>query len=234
MAPTARAIKWAALFVAMVAFSPTYLHPDEHLQSGEPVGSLLLGSPPAEQLPWEFDPRAACRSIFPPLLLHAPTQLVVRFVFAPLARFVSRLLPPTITTLLVSATTAILLAGPRLTVCCAHVFALRALGLHEDWLTQVGFSAVALLYAMRPFSNSLELLFVSIILACARDPVDVLRPNSYHVKNAMMIGAVTAFGCWTRFTFPIFVLPALLFVAERWMYVVGLQVRDDATCFVVR
>jgi phosphatidylinositol glycan class Z len=142
------------------ALAPGYIHPDEFFQSVEPAAALIFNAP--VWLPWEFsDPAivAPIRSWVAPLLNCGPAMLLVRCLAGTNA-------PPAGWSLLM-AVRVLMCVGSLAQdatvamLCARHGWPVRRtlLVLASAWPT--------LVFASRPFSNSLEVLAVCAALLLA-------------------------------------------------------------------
>lgn len=179
-----------------------YIHPDEWMQSGEPY--FWIGNPnPDAQLPWEWHPDKALRSLFALSQLYMPAEglLFLWGKLAPVSGFAMFLVQRAgmlLWTLCLDA--AIVFTFPPKTaryLLCLH-----------------GISTATTTFMVRPFSNSHEALLFNFCLLWTL--ASYLRPTE-HTKAKMaaspIVPAVLAVhGFFTRFTFAVFVLPLALFI----------------------
>jgi phosphatidylinositol glycan class Z len=212
------------LFARVVAspFLPGYVHPDEFFQGGQ---ELWFGCPPA--MPWEFEPDHALRSVLPPTLmtwtpLRAYAWLSSRSMSA--LSGIEVLVVPRVACALLSIFTVdwslwrvCNRSGTAKTTTGVPV-PLPVLLLASAWPTFVMLA--------RPFSNSLEsfvlaLLFCSVV--CDRPSSVGEEPSSKRpAVFAFQVGALSALGIFTRFTFAFYAFPVLLYLLLDMVQVLGL------------
>jgi len=190
---------YGALVVARVAFAfgTGYIHPDEYLQSAEPVASRLGMH---AQLPWEFGGAGwPIRSWLGPLLTcWLPLRLLHGWRSA-------------------------LLLAVRLPICVASFgvdAALVQLCRRRGWavrpsLLAYAMSWPALVFSSRPFSNTLEAMLFAATLLLTLGLPEPATPTPPSRSVARLLGVLLAVGCWNRFTFAAFWLGAVLGVAPR-------------------
>ena len=173
-------------------FLPGYIHPDEFFQGGQ---ELWFGCPPT--IPWEFEPRHALRSVVPPAIL---TRFPI-YAYS-LARGIS---PDSLSGWEILILPRVFCA--LLSLLCVDRTVWLLSGLDKKSKSSVPAPSLALasawpVWAMlsRPFSNSME----TCILALLFRVIFLMKPG---IVQSMVIGALVAFGFFTRFTFVFFALP---------------------------
>lgn len=189
---------YAALVIARVAFAfaPGYIHPDEYLQSAEPVASRLgMHARP----PWEFGGTSW-----------------------PIRSWVGPLLTCWIPLRLLHGWRSALLLAVRLPICVTSFgvdAVLVQLCRRRGWpvrpsLLAYAMSWPALVFSSRPFSNTLEaILFAATLFLTLGLPELATPPPSRSV--ARLLGVLLSVGCWNRFTFAAFWLGAVLGSVRR-------------------
>lgn len=170
---------------------PGYIHPDEWFQSPEVTASAIFGI--KGYIPWEYSPEFPCRSPTVAMLGTGVPFLAVRL-------FTARPSP-----------TALFLA-PRVYMCAlsfvldACVYVLHRMAPGEvalgPALTLLGLSWPVLVFGVRPFSNTIELLILAV--------TTTLCFRFYQKKThtiALLIGAIVGLGIFNRITFVAFAVP---------------------------
>ena len=199
------------------ALGPGYIHPDEIFQSQEVMASAVFRYEAV--IPWEFAACAApARSLIPPLLSVGIPYWLLRLgaLWWPAFRD-SRLL----------------VLAPRVWLWCfslgVYWIITRATATHGETrdaarkrspssarlydvsLAPVLFSTswVSLVMMTRPFSNTLE-AWLLLLFIFAHQALDWHQSEARTRTMVGAMGALAAFGVWTRFTFVIFCAPVCL------------------------
>ncbi|CDK29331.1 unnamed protein product [Kuraishia capsulata CBS 1993] len=79
---------WRTVYIISIAakvfvcLQCSYIHPDEHFQSFQPIAKLVYGSSVAN--PWEFEPESSARSFAPLLIFYYPIIQLVKYFQLPL------------------------------------------------------------------------------------------------------------------------------------------------------
>jgi len=192
--------RWYIIFctlrVIIAVFGTGYIHPDEYFQSIEVWAGRRECSTDEENycggLAWEFQPENGLRSVLPSRLMSLPLPFLK---FPLLSEFVSN------RTFLVVLSFAI-----DWFVVCRGKASYRFLTL---WAS----SWPLLVFAIRPFSNSLELFVLaglvhamSRVSGCCGDGGGGKKGRA-NVWAAIVVGMSGALGIFTRFTFVFFAIP---------------------------
>ncbi|OSD00990.1 glycosyltransferase family 22 protein [Trametes coccinea BRFM310] len=191
-----------AIRVCFAFLGTGYIHPDEYFQNGEVVAGNVLGI--HSMLTWEWDPVFPCRSIVPVCLTTGfPLSLLSSLLraSAPQFIFVAERLP-------------FLLSSLILDYSIYHL-------VHESARLQalllISSSYVMHTYQVRPFSNSLEAVFVALSLVLLKRLFlsEAGQGKSQRVSIYLASLAFTAVcGVFTRITFAAFFLPIALEVLK--------------------
>lgn len=208
--PNWRFVYFATIGVRFVlALSDSYIHPDEHFQSFEPLGTLLGFS---TNPPWEFSSDAPARSYAVLMLLYYPVIYLTS---------VLDLLP--LQTLYL-ARLEIMIISWLVTDWCLH----RMLPTKQERIKSIFFaltSYVSLVYQSHTFSNALEtvLVVLSVYMVNELRFLSGISENQYRFREvaglAAGIGVVSAVGVFNRVTFPaFFVFPAYFYLQCWWKW----------------
>lgn len=182
------------------ALSDSYIHPDEHFQSLQVLGSKILGF--NTNLPWEFTSEEPARSLGPLYLIYGPLLYILKWINAN---------PMQIWYLL---RLQIVLINWVITDICIY----RIMPTKPERIKAVLFiltSYVTLTYQSHLFSNSIEttvLLMCVTIIEDMRHLTDIKRRASW--KTVFSLGALVAFGLFNRITFPSFLVIPSWFVLK--------------------
>lgn len=207
---------WSLVCLRILAavFTYGYIHPDVYFQSGEIwarsyafPGLAAVAGPSTVDLPWEWQPKppGQSRSVLPMMILVAIPQ----WLFARLpSAFVS---------------SVCILTTERLWMCILTIIADFAIGhlsltlsgsQSESWRSQILFAlgGPAFTFLTMTFSNTLEMFVVLALMCLVLPPAPRISP-----ARAFLIGMVSSFGIFVRFTFPLFVWPlgVYWFVRQR-------------------
>ncbi|GAA5926902.1 glycosylphosphatidylinositol-alpha 1,2 mannosyltransferase [Sporobolomyces koalae] len=181
------------LIVAWTSFA--IIHPDEHFQNPEVAASIVWEYPMDAvglSRTWEWTAREPCRSIAPVWLTSGAAFTLLRGTLG---------INLSARAIFVAERTAMLVLSLFIDA-CIYKMANSILP-----LLLFASSPVTLAFLVRPFSNSIETacLALALCLGTAKPPV-----QSW---NMLFLGAVLAFGLWTRVTFAAFALPLVVSVA---------------------
>ncbi|KAI0672169.1 Alg9-like mannosyltransferase family-domain-containing protein [Trametes maxima] len=200
------------LYVALVVlraifalFGLGYIHPDEYFQNGEVVAGSILGM--KALLTWEWDPVFPCRSIVPVWLSTGIPFSVLNLVL--------KGQPSSPRTIFVAERLSFLLLSFLLDFSVYH---LVHGSVRLESLILVASSHVMYTYQLRPFSNSLEAIFVALSLVLLRKLLiaETNRDSSQRSRFYLAaLAAIAVSGLFTRITFAAFFLP-LAFEVLKW------------------
>ena len=209
-----------------------YIHPDEFFQGGQ---ELFFGCPP--NIPWEFQPIHALRSVFPPTMMTWLPLQIYKFLRIAIQRLILRHKMISISGDLSGNE---ILVIPRIACSMLSMFFI-------DWsiwsicntcdrerekiqvpipvlLVASAWPTVVMLN--RPFSNSMESYILALLM------VTIFTKNTddiTHLKHShsdffyWKIGMICAFGIFTRFTFIFFATPVLLFLLNKMVRILGIK-----------
>jgi len=197
--------------VCVAPFLLGYVHPDEFFQGGQ---ELWFGCPPA--MPWEFEPENALRSVVPPTIMTWwPLKLCADFMSIPMEQ----------------------LSGwhvwiiPRVACAIFSVFAVDfsvwALSRPSKCVPlpvlMVASAWPAMVLLNRPFSNAMETWVLAVLLRIvlyekrtAKSP----KP-SISFLQCLAVGALSALGIFTRFTFVCFACPIIFYFGFKMIRQLG-------------
>ncbi|KAI9060016.1 glycosyltransferase family 22 protein [Trametes sanguinea] len=181
-----------------------YIHPDEYFQNGEVVAGNNLGI--SSQLTWEWDPIFPCRSILPVWLTTGlPFKLLSLLL---------RGQAPTPQSIFVAERFPFLLSSFILDYSIYHLVVESS---RLQALLLLSSSYVVHTYLVRPFSNSLETVFVALSLVLLKklflSESDRKQSQRVSLYLACLAFAVVC-GVFTRITFVAFFLPVALEVLK--------------------
>ncbi|KAF8558667.1 hypothetical protein OG21DRAFT_1404685 [Imleria badia] len=223
MAAKTRTFQWvyAGLWLIRIWFAlygTGYIHPDEHMQNGEVTAGNILGLHALTT--WEWHQDFPVRSILPTFVTTGLPLLALRLLFGP-----ERLHPPLVFRI------------QRLAFLC-----LSSVLDYSVWslvpqpaprrlsLLLLASSYVTCTFQVRPFSNSLESVLVSLCIVLFRRIVDKRmrlkvgreKTPAYALKRDLHLLAVLAvIGTFTRPTFVAFALPIAYQLLRLSYQVVG-------------
>ncbi|SGZ57948.1 CIC11C00000004595 [Sungouiella intermedia] len=189
-----------------LTLADSYIHPDEHFQSFEPLG-LLLGY--STNPPWEFSAEAPARSYALLMLLYYPViYLSSTFGLLPLqTRYLARL--------------ELMLVSWVVTDWCLY----RMLPTKQERIKAIYFaltSYVTLVYQSHTFSNSVETVLVMLTVFMINELrfLSTTPENQYNFREigilAAGLGVVGAIGVFNRVTFPAFFVFPAFFYLQCW------------------
>ncbi|KAI1792690.1 Alg9-like mannosyltransferase family-domain-containing protein [Ganoderma leucocontextum] len=207
------------LRLCFALFGTGYIHPDEYFQNGEAIASQTLDL--HTWLTWEWDPFFPCRSIVPVWVTTGVPFSILR-VFSR-GQFY---LGPKLNVSLLSGgppSPRAIFAAERLSF-LGSSFLLDYVVYHLSYessrmfaLVLLGSSYVVHTYQVRPFSNSIESIFLAVSLLLLRKLLVVESLRSLSKTGAgylAMLACVTVCGLFTRITFAAFFLPVALEVLK--------------------
>lgn len=218
-------------------FSRGYIHPDEFFQGGQ---ELFFGC--SSDIPWEFEPQNALRSVVPPTLMTWLPLQVYRWIRVITERIIGRHETDVLTR---SLSGLEILVVPR--IACSlfsivlidwSVWSICRVNRIQDTTTKkTGVPIPILLLASawptlamltRPFSNSMEsyalaLLMTSVFTVETNDKHEFLSNFSIGCFFCWKIGFICALGFFTRFTFAIFAFPILLYLLITMIQSFGMR-----------
>lgn len=206
-------LNWRYIYLAsiaarfLVALSDSYIHPDEHFQSFEPLAPLLGYS---ANVPWEFTSTAPVRSYGVLMLIYYPVvALSTKFGLLPMQTwYLTRLF--------------FMVASWTITDWCLY----RMLPTKQERIKAIFFvltSYVSLVYQSHTFSNSVETVLVVLTVYMVNE-LRFLAGSSQCTRSEVFrlgvgVGIVGAIGTFNRATFPAyFVLPAWYYVRCCWKW----------------
>ncbi|TFK51027.1 hypothetical protein OE88DRAFT_1630583 [Heliocybe sulcata] len=173
-----------------------YIHPDEYFQNGEVTAGDVLGFHVIKS--WEWDPTAPCRAVLPPFITTgvafataklAGLDVLIMHSVAPNPRmlfFAERFMFLLLSFVLDFAATR-LVPNPQ-----SRSYALLL----------ISSSHVANAFQVRPFSNSLESLALSVSLVLLRSLLE-----NHRQRHLNLLALVFVLGAFTRITFLASALP---------------------------
>lgn len=203
-------LNWRHVYVAtfglrfFFALSNSYIHPDEHFQSFEPLAGLVFGF--STDLPWEFRLADPARSIAPLLVVYYPLMQLASWIqLSPMQTFY-----------------LVRLAVMLVSWMATDWFLYKMLPTKLERIKAIFFvltSYVSIVYQSHTFSNSVETVLVLAVVYLINE-LRFLRsvPSNQFSLNeiayiGVLIGAISAFGVFNRVTFPVFIVfPALFLV----------------------
>jgi GPI mannosyltransferase 4 len=218
--------------VLIAPFLPGYIHPDEFFQGGQELwfGDNSPCTTVKSNIPWEFQPQYALRSVIPPLTMTwIPLRLYSWMVTKSMENLsgmevlvVPRLACALVSILLVDGTVWKLRrpsdsADNDQPSASTEGVPLPVLILASSWPTVVMFT--------RPFSNTMEtfclaaLLQIVMVQQCFvhNNPLEYAskEQSNWTFAFAIKVGIICALGLFTRFTFVVFAAPVLIFLFYR-------------------
>ncbi|KAI0329794.1 hypothetical protein GY45DRAFT_1279144 [Cubamyces sp. BRFM 1775] len=177
-----------------------YIHPDEYFQNGEVVAGSTLGL--HSHLTWEWDPVFPCRSIVPVWLTTGIPFSVLQLLLQGRT--------PTPSLVFVVERLSFLLSSFLLDFCVYHLVQDST---RLPALLLLASSYVVHTYQVRPFSNSLEAVFVALSLLLLKKLflVETQSPSSKRTPiYTSLLALVSVCGVFTRLTFATFFFPVAL------------------------
>jgi GPI mannosyltransferase 4 len=218
--------------VLIAPFLPGYIHPDEFFQGGQELwfGDNSPCTTVKSNIPWEFQPQYALRSVIPPLTMTwIPLRLYSWMVTKSMENLsgmevlvVPRLACALVSILLVDGTVWKLRrpsdsADNDQPSASTEGVPLPVLILASSWPTVVMLT--------RPFSNTMEtfclaaLLQIVMVQQCFvhNNPLEYAskEQSNWTFAFAIKVGIICAVGLFTRFTFVFFAAPVLIFLFYR-------------------
>ncbi|GAA5983929.1 hypothetical protein JCM5350_001796 [Sporobolomyces pararoseus] len=184
----------------LIAFtSLSTIHPDEQFQNPEVAAALVFDYSESGGVPlktWEWQGGEPCRSVAPLLISSGAAFSVVKLLGRD---------NPTAETLFAAQRAAMLLLS--------FVIDIVIYRLSSSFLSLFLFGSAPVTFAflLRPFSNSLETVSLAVSLFCTSQVL------SHKSRYLLPLGAVLAFGVWTRITFVAFAFPLVLAIVFRLM-----------------
>ena len=195
--PYSLALLLRLLFTLLPA-NTGYIHPDEHFQSVEVVVGDVLGFSTLRT--WEWNPENPLRSPTLPLLLYGLPALLLRLLDLLLQPLLAESI---LTPALLQVTSRLpLFFISLLTDLSVFRLARHLQSSPKQPLLLLASSHLMWVYATRPFANSLELAFTSLLLLLTLLPTQE-RPG-IDWPNILPIGAICALGTFNRPTFIVF------------------------------
>jgi len=186
------------LRLALVFVSFGYIHPDSFFQSPEVVAGELFGFDVEKT--WEFEGPQPCRSIVPafvmtglPFLLLKALSFVVPFIINSYTLYIVPRLFLFFTSFIVDYT------------------AWRLSGKSTRTLITAGGSWAVLVMLLQPFSNTTETLTLAVLSFV------VFRAKVKSPLDYLLMGIITSWGIFNRFTFVFYVFPIALFALYEFL-----------------
>jgi len=210
--------------------SPGYIHPDEFFQSGQELFFRIHHHHKQhdnDNTPWEWLPTHAIRSIVQPIVLCQIPMYVYACIRGLAARLGILTIPYAVSgmeVLIVPRVFLALLSFLGIDICIAHILRhQRQLNITQDkcivTLLHLASSWAMLLLVTRPFTNSLETIFVSLLLYLAIQDYHMNNYSTYtstpnHLRTKrwnrfqleFLLGILCAVAVFTRFTFLFFAI----------------------------
>lgn len=182
----------------------SYIHPDEHFQTFEPLAGELLGF--STNAPWEFDPANPARSYGVLAMFYSPVILLAQHL---------GLLP--LQTWYLARVQLMLISWVVTDWCLYHMLPTKQERFKAIFFTLTSY--VSLVYQCHTFSNSMETILVVLTVYLLNELrfLSALPDEKYKFREvavlAAAIGVFTAVGVFNRITFPaFFVWPAYQYV----------------------
>lgn len=192
---------WRSVYLLTIGFrflfplANSYIHPDEHFQTFEPLAAQLLGF--STNPPWEFTSELPARSYGVLLLVYAPAMQLAAFLG----------LSPLQTWYLVRLYVMILL-WIITDWCLYHMLPTKQERFKAILFTLTSY--VTLVYQSHTFSNLVETVLVMLTVYLVNELrfLSGLPSEKYKFREvawlAMAIGVFSAIGIFNRVTFPVF------------------------------
>ncbi|GAA5956882.1 hypothetical protein JCM3765_006628 [Sporobolomyces pararoseus] len=193
-----RAYTFLVVLRVLIAFSSrSIIHPDEHFQNPEIAAALVFDYSRSGGVPlktWEWQGGEPCRSVAPLLISSGAAFSVVKAMVGD---------NPTAQTLFFAQRAAMLLISFVIDMSIHHI--------SSSPLSLLLFASapVTFTFLLRPFSNSLETVTLALAIFFTS------RLLSFESQFMVPIGAVLAFGVWTRITFVAFAFPLVFAIVVR-------------------
>ena len=215
------------------------------------VKNILLENGPYRSLgvefwnlitPWEFQPEHALRSIFPPTLMTLFPLRIYTLMKAFVIDF-DKVSPLTnLSGLEILVVPRLFLAFLSLTVDTSIQY-ISTIKINRQAKNNVIYDLVlsptpevlifagswpVIIFLGRPFSNSLETIFLSLLLTSFvynRQQANQLGKYTSNIGGLLVIGVVCSMGVFTRFTFAFFAFPVVITILHH-RGVQGIMVRD--------
>lgn len=194
------------------ALSNSYIHPDEHFQSFEPLAESVFNF--STNPPWEFKLTDPARSMAPLFLIYYPAMQLARWLH----------MTPLQTWYLVRL--VLMLISWMTTDWILY----KMLPTKQERIKAIFFvltSFVSLVYQSHTFSNSVETVLVVAVVYMINELRFFRCTPKAQVSNnevaiiGFLIGSLSAFGIFNRVTFPAYItFPAffLLSAIQQWKY----------------
>lgn len=194
------------------ALTNSYIHPDEHFQSFEPLAESVFKF--STNPPWEFKLADPARSMAPLLLMYYPAMQLSRWLqMSPLQSwYLVRL---------------VLMLASWMTT---DWFLYKMLPTKQERIKAIFFvltSYVSLVYQSHTFSNSVETVLVITVVFMINELRFFKRIPTEQVSKkevallGIFIGALSSFGIFNRVTFPAYViLPSFFLISAilKWKF----------------
>lgn len=183
-------LKWLCIFL------PSYIHPDEHIQSGEVMGQYFFHYDGI--LPHEYHPDTAIRSVLPAYLTSGLSYHILSYIYGiqPSLSSSTLLYLPRFTMFLYSLLMDYIsyqyCSSLRISFISVYVM------MNTSWMTLVLF--------LRPFSNGIESLLWLLAFTIQ------FSPSFSNGKKWLFLSLLTTFGCYIRFTFLLFMIPIYIYM----------------------
>ncbi len=220
--------------VCVAPFLPGYVHPDEFFQGGQ---ELWFGCPPAR--PWEFEPENALRSVVPPTIMTwLPLKLCSSLIGIPIEHLsgwyiwiIPRVACAIVSIFAVDLSVWALAradAESDSTKASTRGVPLPVLMVASAWPTMVLLN--------RPFTNAMETWIIALLLRVVFCGVNVngSKTSTITLFQCLAVGALSALGIFTRFTFVCFAFPTIVFFGYKMIRQLGLLewlIKPAATVF---
>lgn len=184
------------LFAVFVSFG--YLHPDSFFQSPEVVAGDVFGIDVEKT--WEFEGSNPCRSIIPTYAVSSLPFLLLKPVFSLLPRGVAAYC---------------LYVMPRIFLFFASLIidytAWRLCGKTDASLLTSGSSWLFFVMLLQPFSNTTETLILALF------SYFTFYSKVKSSSDFLVLGALTAWGIFNRFSFAFYAFPILLYIVYEYL-----------------
>lgn len=194
------------------ALTNSYIHPDEHFQTFEPLAGPVFNY--STNQPWEFELADPARSMAPLLLIYYPAMQLARWLqMTPLQSwYLVRLV-----LMLVSWVTT-------------DWVLYKMLPTKQERIKAIFFvltSYVSLVYQSHTFSNSVETVLVIAVVYMINElrffkQLPAAQVSRKEVASfGFVIGALSAFGLFNRVTFPAYVILPSFFILSaivKWIF----------------
>ncbi|EEB08712.1 alpha-1,2-mannosyltransferase [Schizosaccharomyces japonicus yFS275] len=199
-------IAYAVLLVlrALFSVSPSYIHPDEQLQSLQVVSQYVFGW--KAELPWEYTVERPIRSLVPLLITTFLPMEFVKTVFGASVK-------PTI--VFHVCRLWMLLLSLCVDYCIWLLFPPKT---RVRALLGIGSTMMMLVYQTKTLSNSFEVILSLLAFVLFRRVSKKIQkePSKTPSFDTIALCAVCTLGVFTRITFPAFLLPSALSALRTW------------------